>query len=174
MATEPTTETDETHVTADETDEKAVFVVDPEDYQKTRRLKEIHQAKKAVQKTRRNRSQIIEDRHDKFTSDGVETYQRELAQAVAQYGNELMPLIRQARETGTLTEEDLTCSLGPDRADMDVIEFITFDGQVSFDGDMIDCPEVNSLAVYRALNDIMADLGLGLDLETKQTREWEI
>ena len=175
MNTEPTDQkADGKAIKTDDTDDKSVFVVDPEDYQKTRRLKEIHQAKKEVQQIRRNRSQIISDISGKFQEPSGKVYQQTLARHVAQYGSELLPLIEKGREIEALSDDDLTCSLGPRYVDIDVRQFTRLDGKIPIDGEIRDSPERNTMEVYRQLNRIMSDLGLGLDLEQEQNREWEI
>jgi hypothetical protein len=146
-------------------DEKNVFVVDPEGYQKTKKLEIIHKNKKEVLNVRRNRSDLICDLADNFRGKGLDVYQSQLAQTVSQYGSEILPLIEEGLEKGTLTKDDLTVSLSPEHTEMDVLMFIRMDGRIEYEGDLGSPPEANSLAIYRQLNRIQRKLGLGLELQ---------
>ena len=88
--------------------EKDLFVVDPDDYQKTKQLEAIHKAKEEVREKRSNRSDIIDKRSQQFRRKGSSIYRHELAVSIAKYGSELLPLIEEAKENGLLTEDDLT------------------------------------------------------------------
>lgn len=145
--------------------EADLFVVDPDDYQKTKKLETIHKTKQRILEIRHNRGNIIQEYHDGFTDSGLDIYGQHLAQAVSQYGSELYPLIEEALEKGTLEEDDLTTRLAPNKTNMELITFIEFDGRIRIDGDLQHPPEPNTMAIYRQLQRIQRKLGLGLELE---------
>jgi hypothetical protein len=138
-------------------EENNVFVVDPDDYQKTRKLKAINDAKDHVQKLRRD----MPPRAKKKEWSGIHA---RTAEAVAMYGSELMPLIEDALDRGILEEEDLEteyCS---------VRTFVHFDGHLpeSDSGEKVefkDAKPVHYMTVYRQLDRIQRKLGLGLQLQ---------
>ena len=157
---------DTEHVNVEEsTDEKNVFVVDPDDYQKTKKLEIIHNTKQEVLNVRKNRTELILELGDQFRDDGFEVYEREFARTVAQYGSELLPLIEEGIENGTLSEEDLTTRVSPEHTEMDLLRFVRRGGQIKWNGEIEYAPELNSLAIYRQLDRIQRKLGLGLELQ---------
>jgi glutamyl/glutaminyl-tRNA synthetase len=148
-------------------DEKNVFVVDPENYQKTKKLEIIYKTKKEVLNVRKNRDDITREFNRQYRDDGFPMYEKKLARTVAQYGSELLPLIEEGLENGTLSEEDLTTELSPEHTEMEVLMFIQMDGRVNYEGkkgEMEFAPETNSIAIYRQLDRIQRKLGLGLEL----------
>jgi len=165
------TERPEEAVTVEESDEKNYLVVDPDDYQKTKKLESIYKTKQEVLKIRNNRSSIIKELSNNFSSNsrtGLDMYGNKIAKAVAQYGSELLPLIEEGLNKDTLSEDDLVASLSEDRLDMNVVQFIKYDGRVKYKDELQYLPEPNSLAVYRQLERIQRKLGLGLDLEEQK------
>jgi len=146
-------------------EEKNVFVVDPDNYQKTKKLEIIHNTKQEVLNVRKNRSELILELEENFRDDGIKVYQRKLARTVAQYGSELLPLIEEGLENGTLEKDDLTSQLSPEHVEMDVLTFIQMDGRIDYKDDLEYLPERNSLAIYRQLDRIQRKLGLGLELQ---------
>jgi hypothetical protein len=154
-------------------DDNSYLVVDPEDYQKTKKLESINTAKKEVMKTRKNRTDVIKKMEEDFISKNsskkpIDLYCNELGRSVAQYGSELLPLIEEALEKGSLSEGDLVVSLSENRINVDVREFITFDGRAEYKGELTFLPETNSMAVYRQLQRIQRKIGLGLNLEEQK------
>jgi len=136
------------------TDESNVFVVDPDDYQKTRKLKAINDAKDYVRKRRQDAPETA--RPDEWQ--GI--YHR-TSEAVAMYGSELLPLIEDALDQGILEEDDLETEHGS------LKEFVTFDGRVA-DHDkeeLVDAKPHIYMAFYRQLERIQRKLGLGLELQ---------
>lgn len=165
------TETPEESITVEESDETKYLVVDPDDYQKTKKLESIYRTKQEVLKVRDNRGDIIKDMRDTFSTKnrtGRDMYSQRLAQAVAQYGSELLPLIEEGLKKNTLSEDDLVVSLSEERLDVDVVQFIKYDGRHEYNGELTNLPEPNSLAVYRQLERIQRKLGLGLDIEEQK------
>jgi hypothetical protein len=151
-------------------DESELLVVDPDDYQKTKKLESINRAKKEVVKVRQDRTDIIKEMKEDFIGRNsgkqpIDLYCNELARTVAQYGSELLPLIEEALEKGSLSEDDLRVSLSENRIEVDVVQFVTFDGRAEYKGELKFLPESNSMAVYRQLQRIQRKIGLGLDLE---------
>jgi hypothetical protein len=165
------TDTDSRVVEAEESEEgDPVFAVDPEDYQKTKKLERIHKAKKEVLEIRGKRGDIIQDLGDNFTENGRQLYRQKFGQTVAQYGSELLPLIEDALSQGSLSEDDLSTDLIPNHRDH-IVEFILLDGHAISEeeetetGEMVKVTQQYSMAVYRQLGRIERKLGLGLDLE---------
>jgi hypothetical protein len=138
-------------------DERDLFVVDPDDYQKTRKLKAINDAKAHVHKLRR-------DMPEKTTSSQWAGIHKRISENVALYGSELMPLIEDARERGILTGDDLKTEYGS------LKEFVHLDGRIPVyeSGELVDAEEasrIQYMAFYRQLDRIQRKLGLGLELE---------
>lgn len=154
-------------VKVDTEDETSYFVVDPDDYQKTKKLEAIHKTKREVPELRKNKDSMIVEYNDRYRdyNSGVDTYNSALAQAVAQYGSELLPLIEEARDNGILDESDLTTRISPEYQKLDVINFIEMDGRVKNEGELERPHEVNTMAVYRQLERIQRKLGFGIDIE---------
>jgi len=142
-------------------EEKSLIVVDPENYQRTKKLQQIHETKKEVLKVRQSRAELIPELSDRFIDDGLSVYQRHLARTVAQYGSELYPLIEESLERGILAEEDLTIEY----TETDLLSFIESDGHVRYDGEIEHCQEPHTMAFYRQLEKIQRKLGLGLEIE---------
>ena len=144
------------------TDESNVFVVDPDDYQKTKKLKAIHNARDHVLDVRKNKRDSI-DHYNQFQGPWYETYHRHLAETVASYGHEVMPIIEEAKEEGVI-DDDLLSIEGP----VHILEFIYTEGKVEEDGEMTYPSPVKTMAVYRQLDKILRELGLGLSFEEDQ------
>jgi hypothetical protein len=146
--------------------EKNVLVVDPDDYQRTKKLKLINKAKEEVISLRHDREDAIGYLGDNFAGEGIETYHMKLAQTVAQYGSELLPLIEEGLEKGALEEDDTITRKVPDQTKgLDVVAFVQRDGRISNGNEARRPPEPLTLAIYRQLERIERELGLGLDLE---------
>lgn len=143
-----------------------LYVADPDDYAKTRKLKALADAKANVRKVRKNRPGTA-------TSNEWNDLNIRLAEAVASYGHELMPLLEEAKENGIIGDDDL--DLGIQR-DTTVGKFIVADGRIEKrDGDGFEpAPPHVSMAVYRQLQKIERKLGLGLSLHEEEDDDWEI
>jgi hypothetical protein len=135
-------------------DEKDVFVVDPDDYQKTRKLKAINDAKDYVRKLRKEKPVQASTRE----WDGI--HQR-TAEAVAMYGSELMPLIEDAVNQGVLDEDDLETKHGT------LAEFVNTEGRlIDHDKEELKDPKpFVYMEFYRQLIRIQRKLGMGLDFQ---------
>jgi len=143
----------------------SIVVVDPDDYQKTQKLKAINEAKKEYRKYKRQKSEILQELKEQWRNP-EEAYDSERGMRLAEYGTELMPLIEEGLEKGALTEEDMKCSLGDGFREIDVRKVVTNGGRVFKDGEMEPIPTLNSDEVYRQLERIERKLGFGLELET--------
>jgi hypothetical protein len=143
----------------------SIVVVDPDDYQKTQKLKAINEAKKEYRKYKRQKSEILQELTEQWIN-SEEVYDSERGMRLAEYGTELMPLIEEGLEKGALTEEDMKCSLGDGFREIDVRKVVTNGGRVFKDGEMEPIPTLNSDEVYRQLERIERKLGFGLELET--------
>jgi len=158
----------EDRIKKEEQDSEAnLFVVDPDDYQKTKKLELIHKSKQEVLKVRNSRMKLIEQYQDLSgrNQTGLDIYQVKLAKTISQYGSELLPLIEESLENGTIEDNDLKVSLGSNRTDMNVIKYIMNDGRIHHGGELTCPPDPNHLAIYRQLDRIQRKLGLGLELE---------
>mgnify|MGYP000397320754 FL=1 len=149
------------------TDSTTVVVTDTEDYGRTQKLKHIYKAKESVQKMRRNQEELVKEYDDYWhQTHGRDVYHRELAKSVASYGSELLPIINQALDQDQLATPDLLS----DRFSIDIRDFISTDGQ-KIDTDSGDTEPYNilqTLDVYRHLNTLLRELGLGLQLEEEK------
>ncbi|NMJ92755.1 hypothetical protein GLT81_00670 [Nanohaloarchaea archaeon] len=132
-----------------------VFVVDPEDYQKTQKIKSINRA----------RMNVLEHRKKTPNTAGSNEWKginARLAETVADYGNELLPLIEDALEEDILDEDDLESEL------CNIVEFIMLNGRTRDESGELEEPNPSySMSVYRQLGRIERKLGLGLELETE-------
>jgi len=149
-----------------------VVVVDPDDYQKTQKLKAISEAKKEFKEVKRNKTEYVSRLDDRWKNP-LEAYRSIRAERLADYGSELMPLIDEAREAKALEESELQCDLGPGYDDIDVTKFVRNDGHIYSKGG-IDHPDDSDFgpasqsicnAIYRHFEGIERKLGLGLELE---------
>lgn len=144
------------------TEEKNVFVVDPDDYQKTKKLKAIHNARDHVLDVRKNKRDST-DHYDQFSGPWYEAYHQHLAETVASYGHEVMPIIEEAKEEGVIDDDLLSIE-----DSIHILEFIYTEGRVEEDGEMTTPSPVKTMAVYRQLDKILRELGLGLSFEDDQ------
>ena len=150
----------------DETDESAkLYVSDPDDYAKTRKLKALNDAKSTVREVR-------QDRPAKATEKEWEGLNRRLSQAVASYGHELLPLLEEAEEAGTIGDGDYYTKRGK----RDVRTFLFTDGRIENEaGDDWEIPgPARSMSIYRHLQSLERKIGLGPSLEEQADDEWEI
>ncbi len=141
-------------------DEDATFVVaDAEDYNQSRRLKAIHQARADVRKAHRNvsRGKAPKHVHDETRAD--------LARAVAYYATELEPLMQEA-------EWDRELPAGPwDTIDVFVATAPKVPPSRADEWDRI--PEQWSMTIFSRLNEFAREAGLGIDLKDSSD-EWEV
>lgn len=137
-------------------EDTSLYVVDPDDYQRTKKLESIHKAKQEVLNVRNNRMDLI-DQYGEMAGrnqDAIDIYGVKLGKTVAQYGSELLPLIEDSLRNGAIEEKHLEVSLGPDSTDMDIIAYIKSDGRIQYQGELICPPGQNHIAIYRQLNRI--------------------
>lgn len=149
------------------TDSTTVVVTDSEDYGRTQKLKHIYRAKESVQEMRRNQEELVREYNDYWhQTHGREVYRRELSKSVAEYGSELLPVVEQAVEQEQLGKLDLQS----DRFGIDIRDFITTDGHQVDRSEESSEPYgiIKTLDVYRCLNNLLRDLGLGLQLEEEK------
>jgi hypothetical protein len=151
-----------------EESESQYLVVDPDDYQKTKKLEAIHRAKRSVMEAQENRIELIPRLGDKFYKKGTNKYKEELARRTANYGSELMPLIEEGIEHGTIDDDDLNTQQSTQLSSFNVIDFIKWNGRLKAKGERQYPPEENTLAVYRQLERIQQKLGLGVDLDEQK------
>lgn len=153
----------------DETDDSAkLYVADPDDYAKTRKLKALNDAKSHVRKSRNNLPTTAR-------GDEWEGHHARLAEAVASYGHELLPLLEDAEANGVIDESDYTTPAI--REEIDVRTFLTFDGRLPQrdDLDVHGKPHPSEImCVYRHLQRLERELGFGLSFEEETNDEWEI
>lgn len=161
------TETPEEPVNVEMSEEADMIVVDPDDYQKTKKIQTIHRTKKRVLELREDRNKLIRENHQTYGTDGIKTYQNTLARQVAQYGSELLPIIEESLSNGAISDEDLKVDCMYPKREIDIRQFIRFDGRVaSTDQDSLEkIKESDTLEIYRQLSRIQRRLGLGLEIE---------
>jgi sugar phosphate isomerase/epimerase len=150
-----------------------IVVVDPDDYRKTQKLKAIQDAKENYRDFTLNRPKKFREFNETW-GNPKEAMKAEEANTLAMYGSELLPLIEEGLDTGTLSEEDLkletdelTASiLG--KAEMDIRRVVDLQGQIWVDDEKKAIPRKYQKRVYRQLQRIERKLGLGLDLEEQK------
>jgi len=149
-----------------EADDAKLYVADPDDYGKTRKLKALNDAKDHVRKIRN-------DRPGTATNREWNNLNIRLAEAVASYGHELLPLLEAAEAAGTIGDGDYYTEEPPKT---DIREYLYTDGRVETrDGTDFEVPPPHrAMAIYRHLQRLERKLGLGLDLEENTDDEWEI
>lgn len=164
MSETPQTEQVEVEESSEENSDNIV-VVDPDDYQRTQKLKAIQEAKDEYKRYKRNKSEILMEMKEVWVN-GEEAYRRERGERIADYATELIPLIEEGIERGPLTEEDTITSLGPEYENIDIIRVAKFSGHVNAgDGELASLSAPNCDDIYRQLERIERKLGLGIELE---------
>jgi hypothetical protein len=148
-----------------------IVVVDPDDYQKTQKLKSIQEAKDHFKSFTTNEVEMFQKLDDTY-GNPKQALKYRRGKALAMYASELMPLIEEAIVNDVLTEADLIVDTNPavesaiGKSELGIREIIEFDGAVVVDGEKLDdIPEIHSKKVYRRLEAIERELGLGLELE---------
>lgn len=143
---------DDTDEQDDSSDDHVLAVADPQQYNQNQRLKEIHQARREAQQAFRDAG--------RYSTQSEKTERNaDVAYAVASYGHELRPLIRQA---------DMEVPKLPDGFDIDDLdEYLKYGGLIKKLGDnKITAPEAHrSMLVFGILNDALAELGLDAKLD---------
>jgi hypothetical protein len=132
-------------------------ILDPADYNQNQRLKEIHQARKEVRKA------LEETTTGRATDNEHVTTHNRLAQTVAFYGHELLPLMDKAEWSHEFKDGHTVTS---------VREFITRLGRYP-GADWPYTPKPVSMEIFARLNEFAAEVGLGAQLD-EGTDEWEI
>lgn len=164
----------------EETDDAAkLYVADPDDYAKTRKLKAIQDAKDNYKRYTTDEAAILEKFRDTWGNPN-EALKSKRAEALALYGSELLPLIEEALQNGALAEDDLQVETDEltarvvGKAEMDVRDVIDNRGIMWVDGETKSLPKKYQNRVYRQLERIERKIGLGLTLEEDADDEWEI
>ena len=148
----------------------SILVVEPDDYRKTQKLKAIQDAKDKYREFTLNRSERFRELDDTWANP-KEAMKNEEATSLAMYASELLPLIEEGLDTGTLSEEDLKVETDEltssiiDKSEMDIREIVDLQGQIWVDDERQSIPRKYQKRVYRQLERIERKLGLGLELE---------
>jgi len=144
-------------------EEATIMVADPEDYQKSKKLKAIHESKKRVREVIKNKHEI----HEEVNVGGMKHFRGKLGDSIAMYGLEMMPLIEEAMRKDVIKEADL--DVGP--VEPDLRTFVDIGGGVVDDdtGETRPPLQWEGMNYYQQLQRIERKLGLGLDLEEEQT-----
>jgi hypothetical protein len=157
------------------TEESNIFVVDPDDYIKTRKLKSIQESKDHY------RSFIINKRakRTEFNEEYInpeEAYKYYRNDALMLFGSELLPLIEEGLEKGGLSTEDVKLPL-PQRVressedfgdTIDIRHIVEMGGKIPYDGEVKVLPNRFQNKMYRQLERIERKLGIGLDVEEEK------
>ena len=154
----------ESEKTVVDEEDSNVFVVDPENYRKTKKLQAIQDSKDYFTKVRRNRRKYEQELKGQYTNH-QEAYRGIRAEAVSDYATELVPLIEDGFENNVLSEDDLIASIGPKGYDVSVIEVAEDRGRIKNGDEVVPLPDIVYGEVYRQLERIERKLGLGLELE---------
>lgn len=160
----------------EEADEEGrLYVVDPEDYQQTKKLESIHKARERVRKVRA-------DDPGRTSRKEWKAYHARLSRAVADYANEMMVLIEHGIENGVLDEDAMI--IETPKGPLNLRNFVLFDGADTTKVKKGKVEEGNqapsakpgmSMLVYRRLDKILNELGLGLEFdEDKGPAELEL
>ena len=156
-------ESDNEAIEQTDSEEATIMVADPEDYQKSKKLKAIHESKKRVREVLQDKRKIMEQvRREQRTH-----WRSTFADAISMYGLELMPLIEEAMRKGVIEEDDLDA--GP--MEPDIQTYVDVGGAVVDDdtGEMRPPKQWEGMNYYQQLQRIERKLGLGLELEEEQT-----
>lgn len=165
------TESNPEHVKTEASeDTKNVLVVDPEDYQKTQKLKSIQEAKDHFKSFTLNEREKFEKLSETWENP-EEALKHKQAKALSMYGSELIPLIERGIERGGISEDDLQVELDNftksilGKKSMSIRDIVELEGRIHNGDDIRPLPSHTQMRVYRQLERIEAKLGLGLDLE---------
>jgi hypothetical protein len=131
--------------------------LDPDDYNQTRRLRQIHDARSAVPESRRKGFGELNDVHTAFMESD---YRRYVAETVIEYAIELEPIAHR-------TDADVFDRTLPDR-DVPIRALLDSGGQVG--DEYITLAE--SRHIKRHLDRFMAKVGLGVEIDDGD--EWEV
>lgn len=133
-------------------------VADPDDYSQNQRLKDIHEARRDVRKALKDLPHYGKDEEHLVAH-------QNLADAVAFYGHELLPLMDATGWEHTFDDSDIPID--------SVRHFIQTHGNPpAWEADYP--PRSVSLGVFSKLNTFLHDAGLGADLDTDDGDEWEV
>jgi hypothetical protein len=149
-----------------EAEDTKLYIADPDDYARTRKLKALSDAKGHVRKLRNDMPTTANKRE----WNGIHA---RLAEAVASYGHELLPLLEEAEDNGIIGDGDFYTNTGHKR---DVRNLIYTDGRVGDPAEEevgVPAPH-ESMAIFRHLQKLERKLGLGLELEEQTDDEWAI
>lgn len=146
-----------------DSEEATIMVADPDDYQKTKKLQSIQEAKDHFKEIKRNQNEIKIELKDEWRN-WEEAYRDMRSRAISDYASEMIPLIEAGIENDSLSEDDLIASLGPKKYDINVKHIAENDGRINVDGEMEPLPGSNCNEIYRQLERIEQKLGLGLEL----------
>jgi hypothetical protein len=138
-------------------DPDPVDFLDPDEYTQSRRLKTIHDARDDVRDALDDIPDLARPKEHKAARDN-------LARAVAAYGHELLPLMDRA---------DWSHEFGDGKRVNSVRHFVYSMGHPDTLGFDEETPVPVSMTVFARLNEFVAEVGLGADLD-ENTDEWEV
>jgi hypothetical protein len=158
------TEKSQDKTPVEESDREAFVIGDPEEYQKKKKLQSIYKRRERILKLSEDRTKLVEEYGSTYRETGKDIWKGEYATACAEYGNELLPLITDAIEKGELDGS----LMHMDEGNIDIYHFIVSQGK-RHTGDDLETPEpFVVMNIYRRLDNIMRELGLGLNLEEQK------
>jgi hypothetical protein len=138
-------------------DPDPVDFLDPDEYTQSRRLKTIHDARDNVR-------DALDSLPDLASQKEHEAANIRLARTVATYGHELLPLMDKADWSHEFDEFNHLESVRHFAYSMGNPGYLGYDDTV---------PVTDSMAVFAKLNEFVAEVGLGADLD-EDTDEWEV
>jgi len=145
-------------------DDTTVVVTDSENYGETQRLKQIYKLRSKVQDLKMNQNELSKEYDDYWSNRrGWEIFEEDLANAVALYGSELLPLFYSIDQ---ISEEDYKVTVSEGNS-VDIRFFVDKDGMRKNEGEVGAYPSLFSMSVFRRLNELVEKSGLGLETESE-------
>ena len=142
-----------------EESETTVVVTDSENYSETQKLKHIYELKRDVTTHIANRFELVKKYRQEYSNPKY-TYQERLADKVALYVNEVIPLLESA---DSIDESDYQV----DRVNskVDIQTFAETHGLSASGNELEPHSKIESKAVFHETNELIREIGLGVELE---------
>lgn len=147
--------------------EDTVVVVDSDNYRETQKLKAIQECKDHFRETNRNEIRIKNSLSIPKSSKGEEKhFRRCLTGAIVDYISELIPIVEEAKQNGTIIESDIEFTPSQINRTATLKDLARVNGMISVDESTTERLTPNDCrTLYRQCETIERKMGLGLDLE---------